>query len=47
MGTMKPLLQSRNCAYTKWLASRKEDDLVRFKLAQNIAWRAIRAAKNS
>ena len=23
MGTLKPLLQSRNCAYTKWLASRK------------------------
>ena len=22
MGTLKPLLQSRNCAYTKWLASR-------------------------
>ena len=37
MGTLKPLLQSRNCAYTKWLASRKGDDLVRFKQAWVIA----------
>ena len=33
MGTLKPLLQSRNCAYTKWLASREGDDLTRFKQA--------------
>ena len=26
MGILKPLLLSRNCAYTKWLASRKRDD---------------------
>ena len=31
MGTMKPQLQSRNCAYTKWLATTKEEDLARFK----------------
>ena len=47
MGTLKPLLQSRNCAHTKWLASRKGNDLTRFKQAQITAWRAIRAAKNS
>ena len=47
MGTLKPLLQSRNCAYTKWLASRKGYDLTRFKQALIIAQRAIRAAKNS
>ena len=46
MGTLKHLLQSRNCAYTKWLASKKGDDLERFKQAQIIARRAIRAAKN-
>ena len=43
MSTLKPLLQSRNFAHTKWLASRKGDDLARFQEA----WRAIRAAKNS
>ena len=47
MGTLKPLLQRRNCAYTKWLASRKGDDLTRFKQARITAWRAIRTAKNS
>ena len=47
MGTLKPLLQSRNYAYTKWLASRKGDDLTRFKQAQIIAWRVIRAVKKS
>ena len=47
MVTLKPLLQSRNCAYTKLLASRKGDDLMRFKHAWITAWRPIRAAKNS
>ena len=47
MGTLKPLLQSKNCAYTKWLASRKGDDLTRFRQARITARRAIRAAKNS
>ena len=31
MGKPKPLLQRRNFAYTKWLASTKGDDLARFK----------------
>ena len=47
MGTLKPLLQRRNCAYTKWLASRKGDDSVRFKQARNVARRTTGAAKNS
>ena len=47
MGTLKPLLQSRNCASTKWLASRKGDDMARFKQASIIARKAVRAAKNS
>ena len=37
MGTLKPLLQSRNFAYTKWLFSRKRDDLTRFKQDRIIA----------
>ena len=47
MGTLKPLLQSRNCAYTKWLTARKGNDLTRFKQAWIITLRAVRAAKNS
>ena len=47
MGMLKPLLQSRNCAYTKWLASRKGGDLARFKQAWSVAQRTTRAAKNS
>ena len=46
MGTLKPLLQSRNCEYTN-CASRKGDDLARFKQARIIARRAIRVAQNS
>ena len=49
MSILKPLIQSRNCAYTIWLATRKEEDLARFKQVKvrNVARRAIRAVKNS
>ena len=45
MSTLKPLLESRNCAYTKWLATRKEEDLARFKQVRNVVRKAIRALK--
>ena len=47
MGMLKPLLQIRNCAYTKCLASRNGHDSARFKQAWIIARRTIRDAKNS
>ena len=47
MGMLKPLLQIRSCAYTKWLASRNGHDSARFKQAWIIARRTIRDAKNS
>ena len=34
-------------AYDKWLASGKEDDMMRFKVARNKARKSIRDAKNS
>ena len=40
-------LQWRNNAYDKWVASGKEEDLMRFKVARNEAWKSIREAKNS
>ena len=45
MSTLKPLLESRNCAYTKWLATRNEEDLARFKQVRNVVRKAIRALK--
>ena len=46
MSTLKPQLQGRDCAYAKWLATRKEAELVRFKQVRNVMRRAIRATKN-
>ena len=43
---MKPLLQQRNDAYKKWLATEKMEDLSRFKEARNVR-KAIRNDKNS
>ena len=42
-----PQLQQRNNAYDRWLASGKEEDLTRFKVARNEARKSIREAKNS
>ena len=42
-----PQAQRRNNAYDRWLASGKEEDLTRFKVARNEARKSIREAKNS
>ena len=44
---LRPQLQRRNNAYDRWLASGKEEDLTRFKVARNEARKSIREAKNS
>ena len=44
---LRPQLQRRNNAYDRWLASGKEKDLTRFKVARNEARKSIREAKNS
>ena len=43
---LRPQLLRRNNAYDRWLASGKEEDLMRFKVARNEA-RNIREVKNS
>ena len=47
MEELKPLLQQRNDAYKKWLATKRMVDLSRFKEARNVTRKAIRNAKNS
>ena len=44
MEELKPLLQQRNDAYKKWLATKRMADLSRFKEARNVARKAIRNA---
>ena len=43
----RPQLLRRNNGYDRWLASGKEEDLMRFKVARNQAKKSIREAKNS
>ena len=47
MEELKPLLQQRNDAYKKWLATKRMADLYRFKEARSVTRKAIRNAKNS
>ena len=42
MEELKPLLQQRNDAYKKWLATKRTADLCRFREARNAARKAIR-----
>ena len=44
---LRPQLQQRSNAYDRWLASGKEEDPTRFKVARNEARKSIREAKNS
>ena len=47
MDELSPQLRQRNNSYDRWLASGKEEDLTRFKVARNEARKSIREAKNS
>ena len=47
LGQLKPLLKRRNDAYSRWLGSRKQADLTRFREARGEARRAVRSAKNA
>ena len=45
---LRPRLQQRNNAYDRWLASGKEEDLTRFKVARDEAMKSIeKQRKNS
>lgn len=44
---IKPLLVYRNAAYTKWLSSGRQQDLVCFREARDRARKAVREAKNA
>ena len=44
--TLKPLLQHRNELYSRWLATKRTEDHLRFRRARGEAQRAIRKAKN-
>ena len=44
--TIRPYIQARNDANTKWLASSDREDLVRFRQARGRARQAVRQAKN-
>ena len=43
---LKPLLQRRNDCYRKWLATGRNEDMVRFREVRSAARKAIREAKN-
>ena len=47
MDEQGPQLQRRNNAYDRWLASGKEEDLIRFKVVKNEARKSVREAMNS
>ena len=47
LNDLKPLLTLRNTAHSRWLGTRKEEDLTRFKEARLAARRAVREAKNA
>ena len=44
---LKPLLELRNAAYSRWLGSGRQEDLVSFRQARGCARRAVRKAKNT
>ena len=43
---LQPLLVARNPAYSRWLGTRRPEDLSKFRQARSTAKRAIRKAKN-
>ena len=43
---LKPALRHRNNMYTRWLATRRADDLSRFRRARSACRQAVRGAKN-
>ena len=46
LGKLQPLLMARNKAYSMWLGTGKQEDLVKFREARGEARRAVRTAKN-
>ena len=46
LGELQPLLMARNKAYSRWLGTGKQEDLVKFREARGEARRAVRTAKN-
>ena len=47
MQELKPLLNLRDVAYSRWLGTGKQEDLIRFKEARSEARRSARKAKNA
>ena len=47
LSSLKPLLEARNAAFSRWLGSGRQADLRRFREARGNARRAIREAKNA
>lgn len=47
MSQLRPLLKQRNEAYSRWLGSGNQVDLIKFREARGIARRAVRNAKNA
>ena len=47
LGELQPLLKVRNEAYSRWLGTRKQVDLTKFREARGEARRAVRRAKNA
>ena len=47
MQELKSLLNLRNAAYSRWLGTGKQEDLIRFKEARRKARKSVRKAKNA
>ena len=47
MQELKPLLNLRNVAYSRWLGTGKQEDLIRFTEARSEARSFVRKAKNA